>query len=146
MIRKLLSSVVSCDPVTAWHLLRGFDDMSSWHPAVASCVIGSGHGARERVVTMRDGLSFAEVLDATSDQHWRQVLRITRAPFPARIMKQTLTIHEVTATSATLLCWEFQADLPRAWHARARDWFCDGYIRAGLHGLSAHLCASRHEL
>lgn len=145
MIRRLFSSILPCEPIAAWHLLRDFGDLAAWHPAVETCAHDHEQCVQSRVVAMRDGLSFAEVLDETSERHRRQVLRIVRAPFPARMLKQTLTVHDVTASGGALLCWELHADLPEEWHARAQDWFCDGYIKAGMRGLSAHLSAQRNE-
>lgn len=147
MIRLSRSIALAAPADQVWQVLLGFGDLALWHPAVDTCHAAGARDASvgaSRHITTRDGLSMDEELAAASGRDRRLEILTRTAPFPVSLMWQALTVFGVSTTGGAILRWEMRADGPPDWAGRMRDWFGDGYIPAGLHGLAGHLAATNN--
>lgn len=145
MIRLSRSIALAAPTEQVWQTLLVFGDLALWHPAVETCRASGGRHASvgaARHVTTRDGLAMDEELVAASGRDHRLEILTRTAPFPVSLMWQALTVFGVSTTGGAVLRWEVRAEGPPVWTDRIREWFGNGYIPAGLHGLAGHLAAT----
>lgn len=141
MIRIARSVALPVSFDQAWSVVRAIDNIQSWHPAVQACSILSnvtgGVGAI-RKIGFFDGMSFTEEVVGISDSERRLILLVREGPFQSTMICQTLTLFCVVEGGGSLLHWELRADAPPFWLNKICKWFGDGFISAGLCGLTEY--------
>ena len=143
MPRVYVSSVIDAPIADVWAVVRNFDSLAEWHPAVRDCRIERQQANNQvgciRLLHLQDGGAVRERLLELSDREYRYCYSILEAPFAVTDYVATLQLIEITDGAKTLGVWsvEFQAapdDVERLQAMLARDVF-----QAGFDGLASHL-------
>ncbi|MDD7941073.1 SRPBCC family protein [Actinomycetospora lutea] len=140
------SAVVPADADTVWRVVRDFDGLPTWHPAIAASEL-EGDGRSDQVgavrrLTLGDGGVVRESLVALDDRERRLTYAILESPFPVRDYRSTIRVHPVTKTGESFVAWSvlFDCDLDDA--ERLSALFAGDVFGSGLDGLVSHLSPS----
>jgi hypothetical protein len=143
MPKIFVSSVISAQIAKVWAIVRNFDSLCAWHPAIRECRIERQQAADQvgciRMLQLQDGGVVRERLLELSDPDHRYSYSILEAPFAVTDYTATLQLLEITDGTKTLGIWtaEFQAapeEAERLQAMIARDVFQAGFV-----GLNSHL-------
>ncbi|MDO5711922.1 MAG: SRPBCC family protein [Micrococcales bacterium] len=133
------SGVVPASADTVWELVRPFDGLPAWHPAITASELTSGAegqvGAVRRL-TLADGGIVVERLVALDDEHRSYTYCFAgENPFGVERYISTIKVCEVTDTGAAFVQWwaEFDADADAA--AELKSTFSDDVYGVGIAGL-----------
>lgn len=144
MPETMSSAVVAADPDTVWRVVRDFDGLAAWVPAIAASEIEGGAlpdqiGAVRRLTLGGDGGIVRERLVALDDRARRLTYSILESPFPVQDYRATVRVVPVTATGESFVAWSvlFDCDLDDA--ERLSTFFRRDVFASGLDGLIAHL-------
>ncbi len=146
MPKVLVSSVIDAPIADVWAVVRNFESLADWHPAIRDCRIEGQQAADQvgciRILHLQDGGAVRERLLELSDRERRYSYSILEAPFAVTDYLATLQLMEITDGAQTLGVWtvEFQAAPEEVESLRtmlARDVF-----QAGFDGLAARLLPS----
>jgi hypothetical protein len=136
------SSVVPGDADTVWRIVRDFDGLPTWHPAISASELEDGAHTDQvgavRRLTLADG-EVRERLVALDDRERRLTYSILDSPFPVRDYRSTIRVSPVTSTGDSFVAWSvlFDCDLDEA--ERLSTLFGRDVFGTGLSGLVAHL-------
>ncbi|MES1934093.1 hypothetical protein T35B1_15871 [Salinisphaera shabanensis T35B1] len=140
MERIFISRVIRADADVVWAVLRDFNGMPDWHPAITDSEIEDGRAADSvgcvRSFHLADGGHIRERLTALSDadRHLRYV--ILESPMPVTAYDATIDVIPITEEAASLVVWKAEFEVP-AEDARATvDTVADGVFRAGLDAIA----------
>ena len=143
---KVLRSIVIDAPVeTVWAVVRHFDSVKNWHPAVAICHMEDGRSRTEvggvRHVALTDGGIFRETLLALDDRQRAIVYNIVESPLPVWNFIAELSLRPITDDGTTLATWtaEFETDPENL--TKMEDAVGERIVMTGLHGLRQHFPA-----
>jgi hypothetical protein len=137
------SSVVPGDADTVWRIVRDFDGLPTWHPAISASELEDGAHTDQvgavRRLTLADGGEVRERLVALDDRERRLTYSILDSPFPVRDYRSTIRVSPVTSTGDSFVAWSvlFDCDLDEA--ERLSTLFGRDVFGTGLSGLVAHL-------
>ena len=137
------SSVVPGDADTVWRIVRDFDGLPTWHPAISASELEDGAHTDQvgavRRLTLADGGEVRERLVALDDRERRLTYSILDSPFPVRDYRSTIRVFPVTSTGDSFVAWSvlFDCDLDEA--ERLGTLFGRDVFGTGLSGLVAHL-------
>jgi hypothetical protein len=114
--RVYVSSFVPATPDRLWPLLRDFNALPRWVPAVAESRI-EGNLPPDRVgcirnFTLRDGGRIREQLLALSDYEYSVTYAILESPMGVRDYVATLRLFPVTDSGASFIEWVAEFDCP----------------------------------
>lgn len=143
MPEALSSTVVPADPDTVWRVIRDFDGLPTWHPAIATSELEGGAPTDQvgvvRRLTLGDGGVVRESLVTLDDRERRLTYAILECPFPVRDYRSTIRVQPVTSTGESFVSWSvlFDCDLGEA--ERLSAFFARDVFGSGLDGLVAHL-------
>jgi hypothetical protein len=138
-----VSSVINAPIADVWAVVRNFNSLSEWHPAIRDCRIERQQAADQvgciRILQLQGGGAVRERLLELSDREHCYSYSILEAPFAVTDYVATLQLLEITDGAKTLGVWsvEFQAAPEEVENLRAmlaRDVF-----QAGFDGLNSHL-------
>lgn len=137
------TSLVLPHPVEeVWPLVRPFDGLPVWHPAIAESSLLEGAegqvGAVRRLVT-GDGGVVTERLLRLDDADHSITYEIVDSPFSVRRYVSTLRLTPVTETGETFAEWSAELDADAADEPALVRLFADGVFATGLKGLRRHL-------
>ena len=114
MARVFASSVIPAPVEEVWALVRDFDALPAWHPAVAdSRIEDGGSGDRVgcvRVLRLSDGGTIRERLLALSDRKRLCTSSILGSPLPLQNHVATLRLRPVTDRGHTFAEWTAEFD------------------------------------
>jgi len=137
------SAVVPADADTVWRVIRDFDGLPTWHPAISASEL-EGDARSDQVgavrrLTLGDGGVVRESLVALDDRERRMTYAILDSPFPVRDYRSTIRVHPVTSTGESFVSWSvlFDCDLDEA--ERLSALFGRDVFGTGLDGLVSHL-------
>jgi hypothetical protein len=139
----LASTVVPADADTVWGVLRDFDRLPTWHPAITGSELEDGALTDQvgavRHLTLGDGGEVRERLVALDDRERRLTYTILESPFPVRDYRSTMSVLPVTSTGECVVTWSvlFDCDLDDA--ERLSGFFANDVFGTGLGGLVSHL-------
>ena len=139
MPRVYVSAVIEAPAARVWTVVRDFDALPRWVPAVAESRIEDGLPADRvgcvRAFTLRNRERFREQLLALSDYEYSVTYSILESPFPLTDYVATLRLFPVTDTDATFAEWqaEFECAAERA--GALQRAIGEGVFRAGLERL-----------
>ena len=146
MPRVHVSSVIDAPIDDVWAMVREFDSLAKWHPAIRDCQIEQQQAADRvgcvRLLHLQDGGAVRERLLELSDREHRYSYNILEAPFAVTDYLATLQFVEITNGNKTLGVWatEFQAAPDEV--DGLRGMLAQDVFQAGLDGLAFHLLHS----
>jgi ribosome-associated toxin RatA of RatAB toxin-antitoxin module len=138
MPRPYASGVVPASVDEVWSLIRDFNSLSEWHPAITASELTSRAGAEVgavRKLTLGDGGIVVERLLVLDDPDHRITYEFLENPFGARRYIATLRIAPVTATGETFVEWWAEFDAEGADEKRLTEFFADGVYGGGIAAL-----------
>lgn len=134
------SGIVPADADSVWRLVRDFDGLASWHPAIEASEIEPGARATEvgavRVLTLADGATVREWLVHLDDTERSYTYDIVESPFPIRSYRSTIRVAPVTATGDAFVEWWCRYDADAADESRLSDTFAGGVYATGIAALA----------
>ncbi|WP_181701461.1 SRPBCC family protein [Chthonobacter albigriseus] len=81
----------SADALKAWEVIGDFCAIATWHPDVATCVMGERDGKPARTVTLKDGGVIVDKLDAYDPSTLTYVISTVESPWPIQWMMAKLS-------------------------------------------------------
>lgn len=120
MPRVYVSALVEAPAPRVWAIVRDFDGLPRWVPAVVESRIEDGMPSDRvgcvRAFTLRNRERFRERLLALSDYDYTVTYSILESPFPLTDYVATLRLFPVTETDTTFAEWqaEFECTPDRA--------------------------------
>ena len=138
MPRTYASGVVPASVDAVWSLIRGFNSLSEWHPAITASELTSGADAEVgavRRLTLGDGGIVVERLLVLDDPDHSITYEFLENPFGARRYVATLRIAPVTATGETFVEWWAEFDADAADEERLAEFFADSVYATGIGAL-----------
>jgi ribosome-associated toxin RatA of RatAB toxin-antitoxin module len=136
------STVIPAAPDAVWRVIRDFDGLPAFHPAITASELEEGARSDQvgavRHLTLGDGSSVRERLVALDDRERRLVYAILESPFPVRDYRSTMQVLPVTSTGECVVTWSvlFDCDLDDA--ERLSALFGRDVFGTGLDGLVAY--------
>ncbi len=100
------SQLYSATPEQVWGLIKNFDAIQKWHPAIATSEItknGANKIGTVRVLTTKDGAQITEELLKYEDKGMSYQYTIKKSPMPLTDFVADITIEKVTG--GALLVW-----------------------------------------
>lgn len=136
------STTVPASADEVWALVRDFNGLPSWHPAISESSLESGADAASvgavRKLTLGDGGVVRERLVNLDDTDRRYTYEILESPFPIRSYRSTIRVAPVTAAGEAFVEWWCQYDAEGANEAELNSTFADGVYATGLAALREH--------
>lgn len=109
MSKLYVSTVIDAEISAVWKIIRNFDGLATWHPAViTSRIADRGSPDRvgcERIFTQRGGEIVQERLEALNDLEYSMTYSIVKANLPASDYVSTIRLYPITDTHRTLATW-----------------------------------------
>ena len=110
MARAYASIVLKAPVETVWSLIRDFNGLPSWAPAVASSEIEGGQDSDVvgcmRSLRTKDGIHFRERLLTLDDANHSFTYNFETPAYPVRNYIATTRLYPVTHTDETFAEWE----------------------------------------
>ncbi|MDQ4021649.1 MAG: SRPBCC family protein [Actinomycetota bacterium] len=140
MPKSYASGLVPASADDVWNVVRDFNGLPSWHPAIeASEIEGGGSGQKVgsmRRLTLGDGASVAERLLVLDDVDRSYTYEFTDVgPFPVRSYRSTIHVAPVTATGHAFVEWWSWFDADAADEVQLTSTFADTVYAAGIAAL-----------
>ncbi|MFG2646822.1 SRPBCC family protein [Streptomyces sp. NPDC048436] len=114
MAQAYWSSVFTSSADETWAVVRQFNGLPDWHPAIrASEIIGGGNGLTPgavRLLTGVDGSVYRERLVGLDEVDRKLSYEIVEAPLPVRGYRSTLHVQPVADTGGAFLSWHATFD------------------------------------
>ena len=141
-------SMILNAPIDAvWTMVRAFDGVANWNPAVTAARMESGTATEPssiRHLDIVDGTAFRETLLELSDPKTSYTYDILESPLPVRNYVSTHRFVPVTATNQTLGIWESWFDCDPSLEAEMDKVVGDQIYIGGMAGLNAALKEVAH--
>ena len=145
MPESLATAIVPAGADTVWRIVRDFDGLPTWHPAIASSALEGDARADQvgavRRLTLGDGGGVVERLAALDDTDRHYTYQILESPFPVRLYRSTIRVVPLTTTGESFVEWSLTFDCDLADSERLSAMFSEDVFATGLRGLVAHLSA-----
>lgn len=138
MPRPFASTVVPATADEVWALVRDFDGLPGWHPAIDASELTAGGPAEVgavRRLTLTDGGTVVERLVGLDDARRSYTYEILESPFPIRRYVSTIRVAPVTADGHAFVEWWTEFDADGADEAGLSSTFADGVFGTGLAAL-----------
>lgn len=139
MPKPYASALIPADADELWQLVRDFNGLAEWHPAIESSEIeGAGPAGSVgcvRRLTLGDGGVVRERLVALDDTDRSYTYDILDSPFPVRRYRSTIRVAPVTSTGEAFVEWWSEYDADSADEAGLTATFADGVYGTGLSAL-----------
>jgi hypothetical protein len=130
---------VAVPPDRAWSLVRDFQAIRDWHPAVGSCELMRDGGDTVRVLTTKDGAVLREKLLEQDDAKRRYTYTMVESPLPVADYRSTIEVRPAGQDGTrSSIVWQgrFTATIPDEEKAMT---VVAGIYEAGLEELRAQL-------
>lgn len=136
MAKVYVSAVLGAPVERVWTIVRDFNGLPGWVPAIAASeIVGGGPGDRlgsVRVLTLAGGGTVEERLLALDDVAHAVTYSILRSPLPIADYRSTIRLSPVTADGRTFAEWSGEYDVVEGSPEDMRKLFADGVYGAGL--------------
>jgi hypothetical protein len=145
MAEAFASTVFPVSPGTVWALLREFNALPSWHPAIKASRLEPPEAAHTGVIrhlTLGDGSTVSERLVAVDDAARATSYEFTDSPFPVRRYTATIQVLPVSDTGGSFVSWRAVFDCDGADEADLARFFAADVFAAGLSALHQHLASA----
>jgi hypothetical protein len=144
MPKPYASGVVPADADAVWAVLRRFNGLPSWHPAIEGSEIEAGPaegevGAVRRVTVAGGGPPVRERLVSLDDTDRSCTYDIIESAFPIRSCRATLRVAPITATGESFVEWLGFYDSDAADEAEMTETLGNGVYATGIAALPAYL-------
>ena len=144
---KVFTSVILEAPITeVWAVVRAFDGVASWNPAVRAARMESGSPTSVgsvRHLEILDGAVFRETLLAHSDLERFYSYDIVESPLPCSNYISTHRFIPITDGDKTLGIWQGEFDCASEDAAELGTVVGDQIYRDGMRGLNDTLIGQR---
>jgi ribosome-associated toxin RatA of RatAB toxin-antitoxin module len=145
MPRPYASGVVPASADDVWSLVRDFNGLPSWLPAVTGSELTEGGSGAEvgavRRLTLGDGGVVVERLLELNDADRRCTYEIVESPFAVRRYVSTFRVAPVTASGQTFVEWWSEFDAEADDEKGLTATFADAVYGAGIEALQKHFTA-----
>lgn len=141
MPRSYASAVIDADAERVWSLVRDFNGLAAWIPAVETSEIeGGGAGDADRVgcvrhLTLAGGGDIRERLVDLHDGSRSYTYDILDSPFSVRRYRATIRVAPVTDSGRSFVEWWADYDCDAADEAGLDKTFARDVFGSGLAGL-----------
>ncbi|GGV30038.1 hypothetical protein GCM10010277_13290 [Streptomyces longisporoflavus] len=146
MARTYVSAVVPATAESVWQLVRPFDALPQWHPAIDSSVLEEGGattvGALRRLRFAGGDTTVLERLTALDDTARTFTYELVEHPFPVRRSVSTLRVLPVVDTGEAFVEWSAESEEDAADAAGAQT-LVEELYGSGLCALQQHFAVSR---
>lgn len=136
------SATVSAPADAVWSLIRDFNGLPGWHPAIAESEIEDGVDpvsvGAVRHLRLADGGEVRERLVTLDDVDRRYTYEFVESPYPVRKYRSTIRVAPVTATDESFVEWWSDFESEAADEAELTTAFGDGVYATGIEGLRRH--------
>ena len=116
MTRIYVSSVIDAPIAKVWNIIRDFNALPKWHPAIKeSHIEGSRPSDQVGVVRnfqLKEGGGLREQLLALSDPETTFTYNILESPMPVKNYVATVRLKKVTDGNRTFAEWSAEFDVP----------------------------------
>ncbi|MGH3586772.1 MAG: SRPBCC family protein [Pseudonocardia sp.] len=141
MPRPYASGVVPASADAVWSVVRDFNGLPGWLPAITASELTTGGSGAEigavRRLTLGDGGVVVERLLVLDDADRRCTYEILESPFAVRRYVSTLRVASVTASGEAFVEWWSEYDSEAADEADLTKLFAGGVYGAGIESLRA---------
>ncbi|ADI11723.1 hypothetical protein SBI_08605 [Streptomyces bingchenggensis BCW-1] len=114
MAEAYWSSVFTSSADELWSVVRRFNGLPEWHPAIRSSEVVEGESefapGAVRVLTGTDGSTFQERLVALDDARRALTYEIIDSPLPVRGYRSTMQVWPVADSGGAFLTWSATFD------------------------------------
>lgn len=139
MRRIFVSSVVGAPTDTVWHVVRDFNGMPDWHPAIRDSEIEDGAVADSvgcvRRMHLGDGGLLREQLLALSDVDRSMTYRILESPMPISDYVATLRVVPITDGGHTFCEWHAEFEVAAEHESETVHTVANEVFQAGFSAL-----------
>ena len=139
MARVYVSAIIEAPAAKVWAVVRDFNALPRWVPAVADSRIEGGLPPDRvgciRVFSLRAGGRVREQLIALSDYDYSVAYAILESPLGVSDYVATLRLFPVTETDATFAEWQADFECPPDRAAALQREIGQGVFAAGLERL-----------
>ena len=142
----LASAVIPASADDVWRVVRDFDGLPAWHPAIKASelegtVLADQVGAVRRL-TLADGGEVREALTALDDRTRSLTYTILTSPFQVVDYRSTIRVTPVTTTEQAFVAWSVEFDCDLADSEQLSRMFAQDVFTTGLQGLPGFLGVS----
>ena len=142
MIRVYTSSVIDASAEAVWALIRDFNGLPKWHPAIAESRI-EGNWPSDRLGCIRnfrlkEGGVIREQLLTLSDYDYQCTYSILESPMGVANYVATLKLTPVTDGNRAFAEWSAEFDAPPSQENKLADDIGQGVFQAGFSALKAY--------
>lgn len=142
MIQVYTSSVIDAPAAAVWALIRDFNGLPKWHPAIAESRIESNWPADRvgciRNFRLKDGGAIREQLLGLSDYDYQCVYSILESPMGVQNYVATLKLTPVSDGNRTFAEWSAEFDAPAERERKLADDIGQGVFQAGFTALKGY--------
>lgn len=144
MAKVYVSSVIDAPADRVWSIVRDFNGLPAWIPAVTDSVIRDGKPADQlgcvRELTLGDGARIVETLLELSDARRSMTYDIVESPLGVDEYVATVTVTPITDGGGSFLQWtaEFEPQVGQDGAERA-DFIGTNVFQAGFDALKEKL-------
>ncbi len=144
MPEVLTSRLIPADAEAVWRVVRDFDGLPTWHPAIARSALRDDARSDQvgaiRVLGLAgdDGGEVIEVLVGLDDRARALTYEIVESPFPVRLYRSTIRVVPVTTSGESFVEWGLVFDCDEVDAVGLTETFGSGVFATGLRGLSEY--------
>ncbi|MEZ5669111.1 MAG: SRPBCC family protein [Alphaproteobacteria bacterium] len=139
MVSVFTSSVLNAPPEDVWALVRDFNALPKWHPAIARSRIEDGKASDQvgcvRNFTLKDGGVIREQLLTLSDAEFTCTYAILESPMGVENYVATLRLVPITDGDRSYVEWTAEFDAPPGQDEALEELIGDGVFQGGFDAL-----------
>ena len=143
MPETMSSTVVPAGADAVWRVVRDFDGLPAWVPAISASELEGGAASDQlgavRKLTLGDGGIVRERLVALDDRARTLTYAILESPFPVQDYRATVHVVPVTSTGESFVSWSVLFDCEPGEAERLSAFFRRDVFGGGLEGLVEYL-------
>ncbi len=143
MIKVHASSVIEAPADRVWSVVRDFNGLPKWHPAIRDSRIEGGQAADRvgciRNFSTRDGGTIRERLLALSDYDLSCTYAILESPMGVTNYVATLKLTPITDGDRCFIEWSAEFDCPPERERAPAEQIGTGVFQGGFDGLKQQL-------
>lgn len=147
MIKVYTSSVIDAPADAVWQVIRDFNGLPNWHPAIADSRIEQGQPADRvgcvRNFRTRDGGTIRERLLALSDYDYQCTYAILESPMGVDNYVATLKLTPITDGNRTFAEWSAEFDCAESRERELTQLIGQGVFQGGFDALKQRFAARR---
>lgn len=144
MVKVYVSSVIPAPANEVWALIRGYNDLPAWHPAIAGSVIEGGHSNAigcVRCLTLKDGCKVREQLLSMSDFDYSFSYSMLESDLGLNNYVADVNLTPVTDGNQTFAEWKAEFDTPPGKEIELAELVSQGVFQAAFDSLKDRFAA-----